>query len=64
MALNVAGFEPTIFGTNFIDASANANPHLNHWTNSVKLCNMNGKGYHRFVYNIWFDPSQGDAEQC
>jgi hypothetical protein len=42
---------------NFIDASANDNPHLNHWTNSVKFCNMNGKGYYRLEYNIWFDPS-------
>ena len=39
-------FNP-IFGTNLIDASANANPHLNHWTNPAKLCNMNGKGYYR-----------------
>ena len=43
-----------IFGTNLIDASANANSHLNHWTNPVKLCNMNGKGYHR-SYSTKFD---------
>jgi hypothetical protein len=64
MVLNVAGFEPPIFGMNFIDASANDNPHLNHWTNSVKFCNMNGKGYYRLEYNIWFDPSQTNAAQC
>jgi hypothetical protein len=34
----------------------NANPHLNHWNNSVKRWNVNGKGYHRSEYKIWFDP--------
>jgi len=52
MTLNVAGFEPQIFGTNFIDPSVNPNHLLNNWINSVNLCNMSGKGYHRFEYNI------------
>ena len=39
-------------------------PHLNHWTKSVQRCNMNGKGYHRSEYNIWFDLYHGDAEKC
>jgi hypothetical protein len=28
-------------------------PHLNNWTNSVKHCNMNGKGYHRSEYIMY-----------
>lgn len=39
-------------------------PHLNHWINPVKRCNMNGKGYHRSEYKMWVDPCQRDAEQC
>jgi hypothetical protein len=36
-----------IFGTNLLDTSTNANPHLNDWANSEKRCNMDDKGYHR-----------------
>jgi hypothetical protein len=50
------------FEKNLIDASANANPHLNHWNNSVKRWNVNGKEYHRSEYEIWFDPCHGDVE--